>query len=217
MDDLLGQKAQTTLEEAWHNEQKRKQYDIIRVASPKSITLKGVTYDLPNEPFLLEYDTNQYQRIEFDSEVDIPYYMARGYVEHKKDDIINFITKKMHDEYLAERDKKGLPRYTDKFTENKETYETQDYPKSNDVAVVTELYDQLWLGMVHEFGKDRPTDQRHNARSGEVDLTPVSMQAINSMGKKRIEGADVRAFQPRPFTPPIQKPSQTVPQQPSRS
>ena len=219
MDDLPfgNSNLKTPLQEAWHNAQKRKQYNIIRVKYPTSATVNSIVYELPNDDFYVEYDTNQHQRISYNTTIDIPYYIAIRYVEGMKDKIVNFVTQKMHDEYIADRDKKGLPRYTDKSTENKETYETQAYPKTNDEKIIAELYDQLWLGLVHVFGMDTPP-QRENSRSGEVDLTPVSMRTIESMSQKKVEATTQSPFQQVqgvPFTPPIMTPTQSIPPKPS--
>ncbi len=218
MDDSIaqafgGDRIKTPVEEAWHNEQRRKQYDVIRVAFPKAVTVKGKSYELPHQDFFLEYDTNQYQRIVWGTTIDIPHYIAIRYVEHKKNDIVNFVAQQMHDAYLAERDAKGLPRYTDKHTENKETYENQAYPKTDDPQIIAEVYDQLWLGLVHEFGRDIPPTQ-NNPRAGEVDLTPTSQKIIDSFKSKRVAPVEGQSgvYQPqheaRPPMPQQQPPVQ---------
>ena len=215
MDDLnqaFGRQRQlSAIEEAWHNEQKRKQYDIIRVSNPAKAIVKGIEYSLPPIDFYQEYDVNQYQKIAFNSTIDIPRYIAIRYVEHKKDEIINFVNQKLHDEYLADRDKRGLPRFTDKAVENKETYETQSYPKTDDTSVIAEVYNQLWIGLVHDFGRDVPP-QNNNPRSGEVDLTSASMKALENLDKKRVDISQLPqapVYQSAPvvpqatYTPPV--------------
>lgn len=191
----------TPVEEAWHTEQKRKMYDIIRVKNPT------------NEDFYVEYDTNQHQRIPANSTIDIPHYIAIRYVNHMKDHLIHREAQEMHDTQLAERDKKGLPRYTDKYTENKETYETTPYPKTNDPIKIGEIYDELWVGMVYEFGRDKlPTSQ--DPRSGEVNITPVEQQALEALSKRRVapEDGPLAQFQARPSMPPPVNPSPPMPQ-----
>jgi hypothetical protein len=186
-----GQRPMSLVEEAWHQEQKRKMYDIIRVANPT------------NEDFWVAYDTNQHQRIPANSTIDIPHYIAIRYVNHMKNHLIHREAQRMHDAQLAERDKKGLPRYTDKYTENKETYETTPYPKTNDPAKIADIYGQLWVGTVYEFGRDKmPTNQ--DPRSGEVNLAPVEQQALEALSKRRVSPEDgpLAQFQARPSTPP---------------
>lgn len=212
-----GQAPKTLAEEGWHNEQNRKKYDIIRVENPTQATVKGESYPLPQKDFYVEYDTNQYQKIPFGGTIDIPRYIAIRYVEHKKDDIVNYVTKKLHDDFLIERDKKGFARYTDKATENKETYETDSYPKNNDPVVIAEVYEQLWVGLVHEFGRDIPPTNM-DMRSGEVDLTPVSQKVLDTLNKRRVEPADNPMSQfHATYTPApaAQSPAASIPTQPS--
>ena len=198
--DIFGQKVRTSAEEAWHTEQNRRKYDIIRVKNPIIVFVKKIEYTLPPIDFYQEYDVNQFQKISFGETIDLPRYIARLYVEHKKDEIVNFVSKKLHDEFLAERDKKGLPRFVDKAIENRETYETQEYPKTNELDVINELYDQLWIGLVHEFGKDRPP--ANVEPSGIIDFSSVSMKAIENLNNKRVEGGVKYEATPYPPTPP---------------
>lgn len=218
MDDSLnqafgGQRPQAQLEQAWHEEQDRKRFDIIRVKNPATITVKGVEYALPQKDFYQEYETNRHQKIPFNSVIDIPRYIAVRYVEHMKDLIVNLVTQKMHDDYLTERDRKGLPRYTDKATENKETYETDSYPKTNDSTIIAEIYNILWVGLVYEFGRDVPPTN-NDPRSGEVDVTPISMKVLDTLNTRRVAEADspLATFRATPIPPPMTQP---VPEQPS--
>lgn len=181
MDDNLtqafgGPQPKTSVEEAWHREQERKKYDIIRVSNPTP------------KDFYVKYDTGRYQKIAANSTADIPRYMAIRYLTHMKDQILHEEAERMHDEYIAERDAKGLPRYTDKATENKETYETQAYPKTNDPVLIQKVFSQLWVGLVYEFGRDIPPEQSQNdPRSGEVDLTPPEIRIMEKLDNKRID------------------------------
>lgn len=193
MDDLdtaFGNQAppRTPVAEAWHQEQGRKQYDIIRVANPTHGTVKGKEYTFPLEDFFVQYDVQQYQKIPANSQRDIPRFRAERYVEHMKDKWVNFVAQKMHDDYLADRDAKGLPRYTDKATENKETYETEPYPKTNDPQLIAEIYNQLWIGLVNKAGSDTPPDV--GPRAGEVDQTPVARKVLDSLSNKIISESD---------------------------
>lgn len=190
LDEAFGnqQRPRTDVEAAWHTEQSRKQYDIIRVANPSHGTVKGIGYDFPQEDFYVKYDIQQYQKIPANSERDIPRFRAERYVEHMKDKWVNFVAKKMHDDYLADRDRKGLPKYTDKSTENKETYETEPYPKTNDATLIAEIYNQLWVGLVNKAGSDVPPEM--GARAGEVDQTPTSRKVLDSLAGKVISNAN---------------------------
>ena len=92
MDDLMqefgGQRPKTPIEEAWHKEQERKKYDIIRVSHPLVIHVKKKEYSFPPEDFYQSYDINQFQKIRAGSTIDIPRYIAIRYVSDKKDDIV---------------------------------------------------------------------------------------------------------------------------------
>lgn len=204
MDDLNAQATpQQLAEEAWHTEQRRKQYDIIRVKNPAIVTVKGIQYELDTEDFYVEYDTNQWQKISFNTTVDIPQYIAIRYVEHKKDDIVNKIVKKMHDEFIEMRRLKGMPDYKDKASENAETYETASYPKTNDENVIAELYNQLWIGIVHKIGQDKPP-QTINPRSGEVNTTPTSEKVLNNLSTKWVSPSEspIEQYKATPTPPP---------------
>lgn len=179
MDDLdfstaFGAPAPKTLvEEAWHTEQRRKQFDIIRVKNPT------------DEDFFVEYDTNQFQKIPANSEKDVPRHIAVRYLTHKTDTIINTMSQDKHDAELAERNKKGQPSFKNKYDENVETYERSDYPKLNDAKLRAEIMDQLWVGVVLESGRDVPP-ANGNPRSGEVDLTPMDVKIMEGLDRRRV-------------------------------
>ncbi len=178
--------------ERWHQEQRRQQFDIIRVKNPTTVVVKRITYELPSEDFYVKYDTNQFQRIPANSFMDIPRNRADRYVEHMKDKIVNYVNKKLHDDYIAERDKKGLPRFTDKATENKETYETQDYPKSNDAEVIDEIFPQLWFGVVNLAGRDVPPDAQAKP---EDNLKTGTQRALDKLKNLRVN-EDIKPTEP---------------------
>lgn len=211
MDDLSQElsslRPKTPVEESWHNEQRRKQYDIIRVKNPVKIRINGVEHTLPQKDFFVEYDTNQYQKIEYGLTKDIPRHIATRFIQHKKDEIVNYIVQKMHDEAIELRRKQGLPEFRDKATENAETYETSSYPRTNDPKVMAEIIDQLWVGLVLESGRDMPPVNM-NPRSGEVDLTPPETRILESLNKRRVPADTVPTAAPvvAPATPPVSAP-----------
>lgn len=193
MDDfdtsLSGTRPKTNLEEAWHNSQKRKQYDTIRVKNPT------------DEDFYVMYDTNQYQRVPKQATIDVPFHIAVRYVQHMKDKIINDRAKKMHDDFLLERQKKGLPMYTDKAVENNETYMLSTFPKTNDPKLIKEIYSDLWVGTVAFYGRDLPPEQV-DTRSGEVDLTPVDTKVLDSLRDRRVDMGNTPHTAPEVNPPP---------------
>lgn len=163
--------SQSLKEEAWHREMRRRSNDVIRVSNPT------------NEDFVVQWDYN-YHRIPANSTADVPRYIATKYCRDMKDKIINDQNQKKHDEELKERRKSGFPDFKNKYEENQETYERQDYVRTNNYTVSAEIYDKLWVGVVYEFGKDLPP--RKDPRSGEVDITPDEIKILQNLDKKRV-------------------------------
>lgn len=181
LDQAFGGTApKTPVEEAWHNEQRRKQYDIIRVHNPTS------------QDFFVMYDVNQYQKIPANSTIDVPRYIAIRYLTHMKDHIINQQAQTKHDEHLKMRREKGFPDFKSKYEENEETYNAGDYPKTNDPKLMADVMDGLWIGLVHEFGRDLPPEHL-NPRTGEVDLTPPETKIIDNLDKRRAPAQPIAA------------------------
>lgn len=179
--------------EMWHTEQKRKQYDIIRVKNPTS------------EDFFVEYDINQHQRFPAAATSDVPRYMAERFVKHMANKIIHAAAQKKHDEFLAERRSKGLPEFAHKSEENEATYLRNDYPKTTDVKILAPLIDELWVGLVYEFGKDK-IPQTVDSRSGETRMTPIETQILEKIQGKRVSVAEMPTTKPvieAPYTVPV--------------
>lgn len=201
MDDIFGQRPKTPFEEAWHAEQERKKYDIIRVKNPT------------NQDSYVKYDINRFQKIPANSTMDVPRYIAIRYVIHMKDTIIHAMSQKKHDDTMAERRVKGFPEYKTKWEENQETYMSDSYPKTNNEALMSQVMGELWVGLVYEFGRDVPP--AGDPRAGEVDLTPVATKIMDSFDKRRVEPDENSAsvlrqdFIPRPIvnTPPPPPPA----------
>ncbi len=185
--ELTGAHIKTPTEEAWHREQNRRKYDIIRVKNPT-----------PSD-FYVEYDTNQHQRFPANSTVDVPRYIAERYITHMKDHIIHTMAQEKHDKEMLERRKKGLPEFQSKYDEQHMTYEAANYPKTNDIALITPIIEELWVGLVYEFGKDR-LPQEVDPRSGEVSLEPLEKQLIDKMRNKRVDAGNIEAT-PTSFVP----------------
>ena len=206
MDDLnFGQKPITPVEEAWHNAQRRKQYDIIRICNPT------------DKDFYVEYDTNQHQRVPALCTIDVPRHIAFRYIHHMKDSIINDMAQKMHDEFITERRLKGLPDYKDKAAENAETYETASYPKTNDEKLMAEIIGKLWVGIVAEYGRDILPPEVSTSTG--VDQTPTVDRILESFSNRRVDISDKQTMYAPVSTPsPTYQPTATppvAPQQPA--
>lgn len=181
MDDLFQVAPKTPVEEAWHKEQERKKYDVIRIKNPTS------------KDFYVKYDIGQFQLIPANLTKDVPQYIAIRYLIHMKDQIINDMIEAKHDKDIEERVSKGFPQFKSVWEENQETYLTAGYPKTDDAKLIAAIFEELWVGIVYEFGRDIPPGNA-NPRSGEVDLTSPEMKIMEGLSKKRVP--DSGAFAP---------------------
>lgn len=172
-------------EEAWHAEQRRRSNDVIRVSNPT------------NEDFFVKWES-QLHRFPANSTKDVPRYIATTYCRDMKVKLIDSENQKKHDEFLAERRKKGFADFTSKYEENQETYMTQSYPRTDDFKLATKIYDELWVGVVYEFGKDEFVNK--DPRSGEVDITPDEVKILRSLNNRKV--SDV--------IPEVQEPSESI-------
>ena len=167
------QKPRTSAEEIFHRELERRSFDVIRVKNPD------------NKDFFVDWD-HRYHRVPANGTADLPRYIAVHYIRNKSVDIVNKLAQKMHDEFITDRRKKGLPEYQDKNIENNETYMTQQYPKTNDRELMTKIYSELWLGLVYEFGKDNPLPQQ-KATEYENDITPLEEKILRELGNRKVD------------------------------
>jgi len=186
-------KPYTPGEESWHREMARRSLDIIRVKNPD-------TFD-----FYVEWDKRHW-RVPANDTADLQRYLAVKYCRDKFVDIVNKLSKKMHDEAIKEREKQGLPSYRDKYTENWETYMTGSFPTTSDDALRSKIYQELWLGLVVEFGKDNPPPTQYNSKEGETDLTPIEQKILMTLENKKV------SINTKPFTEsqPIKQPTSPV-------
>lgn len=175
MDDLaqpLGtQTPNQATQEAWHREQERRSFDIIRVKNPQS------------KDYFVEWD-HRFHKVPAQSTADVPRFVATKYCRDMKDKIIHEMGQKMHDEQIVDRAKKGLAAFNNKYEENYATYMTDSYPKTNDWNLVAKIYADLWVGLVMEWGKDVPVDV--NPKSGEVDSVPAEIKLLQSLDNKKV-------------------------------
>lgn len=196
---LTGQRIQTPVEELWHAEQRRRQYDIIRVLNPL------------NEDFYVEYDTNQFQKIPAGTTRDIPRYIAERYCKHMTDKIIHDMSQKMHDDAVKERNAKGFPNFKSKYEENEETYNAADYPKTNDPQVATPIWNQLWVGLVSEVGRDVPPVIKQ--QQNEINRDPFDQEMLKKLQTKRVDETVSSPVMSQGFSPNIGnfQPRQDIP------
>lgn len=160
--------------EAWHREQYRRSLDVIRVKNPTQ------------KDFFIEWD-HRFHKVPAQGTADVYRFLATNYCRDMKDKIINEMAQKLHDESIADRAKKGLPAFNNKYEENYATYMTDPFPKTNDWNLAGKIYADLWVGLVSEWGKDDPREV--NPRAGEVDLKPEETKLLESLQSKRVSSS----------------------------
>ncbi len=208
--DIFGGRPPLTPKEIqWHQEMKRQEYDVVRIKNPRIVTVQGKLYDLPafktisfTPDVWIMYDVGQYQKVPYGAVIDVPRARARLFATHRKDEIVNFVTQKMHDEFIDQRRLKGFPEYTDKAIENKETYESAAYPKTNDPQIISEIFDQLILGITVRATQDTPPPEI-DPHSGEVDLKPADAKGFDQIASRMVDNNETPTMQaPAPqYTP----------------
>lgn len=82
---------------------------------------------------------------------ELPFYIARKYFNEMKDLLITTENNKTVEQRLEERNKKGLPQFETKWHEQTVW---NNLPRTNDRKIVDSLFEELWLGIVREFGLD---------------------------------------------------------------
>lgn len=172
-------------EEAYHRELQRRSLDIIRVKNPDNVD------------FHFDWDRRWYI-VPANGTADIMRYLAVTYCRNKAIDTINKTTDKLHAKDLEERRSKGMPDFQSKYEENKETYQSAKYPKTNDKELLTKLYSEYWVGLVSEYGKDTPPDQSEPSQG--FDMTPLELKIIKEMENRRV---DLTQEEPKPATEPV--------------
>lgn len=160
---------QSGQEELWHREMRRRSNDIIRVKNPTS------------NDFFVDWD-HFIHKIPANSTADVPRYIATKYCRDMKDHLINMENETKHKAIMDDRKLKGFPDYKSKWEENQETYMGPEYTRTNDYKVSTKIYDELWIGVVYEFGKDVVTSNSQI----DSDVTQNEMEILKKMDAKRV-------------------------------
>jgi hypothetical protein len=151
--------------EAWHNEQRRKSQDLIRVFNPSELDYTLIwdeggaqsKFVIPN--FNKDMGWGNGMRV-------MQRYLARKYtnemvtkiINDRQDRALNDIKKK-----LAKQGASNIP-----FNANNELLSTQGI-KTDDLTVRQQIEDQVWLGIEEEFGMDRETVPVQPVRTGMED------------------------------------------------
>jgi hypothetical protein len=162
-DELSGVAKLTPKEEAWHKEQFRKSHDLVRVYNPT------------DKDFKINWDGNIHV-VPAKSEKTLIYYVAVKYCRDMKDQLINQRNDEALTKEIASRFSKGFPEWT---PYDKQTY-LDKLPKTDNEKLVSDIYNQLWLGVEEEFGLDA-TDEASEERLATI---PVEEKVLATMNRR---------------------------------
>ena len=151
--------------EAWHNEQRRKSQDLIRV------------YNFLDEDYVLVWDEGgaQAKFIVPNRSKDMGWgkgmrvmqrYLARKYVNEMVTKVINMRQDMKLTDLKKKLQKQGATNIP--FNANQELLSTEGV-RTDDKKIREELEDQLWLGIEEEFGMDRTVIQQAPIKTGMED------------------------------------------------
>lgn len=175
------QAKQVAAADAWHREQARRANDTIRVANPSVITINGKPFKYPHGDYFVTWEQGRH-RVPIDGTLDIVRYIATTYCREMFVEIVNFYGETVG-QTLLERSGREKPEILlDKYLENKAVWDK--VPKTDDERLMGEIWPQLWLGVVKEFGKDTPQDI--DPRAGEVDFRSPEERVLQNLENKRV-------------------------------
>lgn len=159
--------------DAFLREMERKSLDIFMVYNPT------------DKDYFLEWD-KRYHRIPArdkdmgfgPGKMELERYLTEKYAREMKNYLINEMAKKQGEDLIAKRKAEGKPDFLDKFEENKEVWDK--VYKTNNPKLIEEVYGDVVLGLVREYGLDRPEDL-----PGEVMDTKTPEERIMENMKKQ--------------------------------
>lgn len=148
-------------------EMERKSKDIIRIYNPLDQRFKWFFDGFPHT-------------IEPKSTKDVERYLARLYFDKMSQYIIGQMGLSQGTDMLADRAKKGLPDFLDKYEENRAIWDK--VPKLNDPVLLKKLADELIVGLVEEYGLDIEAEPEKPL--SKADMRTLQEQVFDSMDKK---------------------------------
>lgn len=164
------EKRQEYIGYAWHQEQKRKANDIIRVYNPTE------------KDYYVSWEQTRH-RIPAKSTADVVRYIARTYVRDMTTYLINELGNEKGRELLKKLSKEQPNVLLDKYLENKEVWDKT--PRTDDPSLMKHYYDILWVGVVKEFGLD-VEDIDVDPRKGEVDFRTTEERLMEDIQYRKI-------------------------------
>lgn len=166
------------LEYRWHQDQRRRSQDTIRVSNPT------------NADFYVEWE-NLKHRVPTNGTVDFPRYLAQKYVRDMTVQIINQLGEQEGQEMIKKAAKNNPEILHDKYLENKAVWDK--VPRTDNPQLMAKYYDELWVGLVHEFG----LDDVPQAGVPINDFRSEEEKLFQKIGDKRVLATDsLTAFEP---------------------
>jgi hypothetical protein len=107
-------------------------------------------------------------------------YLARWYLKHMKDKIINDKGKVEGEKMLALREEKGLPQLTKSEEQNAIWAKT---PRTTEEKELKSVYPVLYLGTTREFDRDYPDAQEQ----GNIDQRTPDDKVFEDLATKKYE------------------------------
>lgn len=182
---------QTANAERWHAEMKRRSDDLLRVSNPFTVNIAGKPFNLTlamrpdlspdfssNGDYFVSWEQGRH-RIPFNGTSDVVRYIADKFTREMAVHIINAYVKVEGEKLLARAGKEKPDILLDKYLENQSVW--MKLPRTDDEKLLTEIYPQLQLGIVHKFGMDAPTDRRD---ATDADFRTPQERAMASMGDR---------------------------------
>ena len=166
MDEEAKQKEQNR-QSAVRREMERKSRDIIRIYNPLDQRFKWL---FDGYPYTIEPKSTK----------DVERYIARLYFDKMSQYIIGQMGLSQGEGLIAERAKKGLPDFLDKYEENRAVWDK--VPRLDDRKLLEKLASELILGLVEEYGFDiEPEVEKPISKA---DMRTLQEQVFDTMDKK---------------------------------
>lgn len=181
-DDIAQQKERIRQENV-RREMERTSHDVVLVAHPKTITVKvpsgNMTVALDPKDYSMDWDGYKHT-VKYGERRQLQRYLAVKYTREMKDLIINKMATIKFTELMNARAKKGEVELTpfERQAIWDRTFNTED------PSLIAQIYPQLWLGIVEEYGLDAVPDL---ANTGKTDYRSEEQKILDSLAKKRID------------------------------
>ena len=175
------QNKQALIGEQWKVEMQRRSQDTIRVANPRIIIIKGQEFEYPHGDYFVQWEQGRH-RVPIDGTLDTVRYIATTYCREMFVNIINYYGEIKGQELLNRVGKEKPDVLLDKYLENKSVWDKM--PRTDDKALMEEIWQQLWIGVVHKFGLDSP--ESTDPRAGEVDFKTSEEKILENLGDRPV-------------------------------